>query len=123
MDERKNAAELLAEVTVLDLEGKVVRLGGLWRERPLALVFVRHFGCLFCREQVAQLAEVYPEIQARGAALAAVGNGSVRDAAAFAEERGVSFPLYTDPRRLAYRAAGLRHGVGSTFSLKGPAIP
>lgn len=34
----------LAEATVKDVEGKDVRLGDLWREKPAVLVFVRHYG-------------------------------------------------------------------------------
>ncbi len=34
----------LAELTLKDKEGRPVRLGSLWTERPAALVFVRHFG-------------------------------------------------------------------------------
>jgi hypothetical protein len=34
----------LAEVVTKDAEGRSVRLGSLWTERPAALVFVRHFG-------------------------------------------------------------------------------
>ncbi len=38
------AADRLAPLTVLDLEGTPVALGALWAERPVVLVFVRHFG-------------------------------------------------------------------------------
>lgn len=34
----------LGEATVLDAEGKVHRLGEAWAERPVVLVFLRHFG-------------------------------------------------------------------------------
>ena len=34
----------LADATVLDERGAVVRLGTLWAERPVVLVFLRHFG-------------------------------------------------------------------------------
>ena len=34
----------LGDVTALDLEGRVQRLGSLWQERPAVIVFVRHFG-------------------------------------------------------------------------------
>ncbi len=34
----------LGDLSVLDLDGRSVRLGELWRERPIVLVFVRHFG-------------------------------------------------------------------------------
>lgn len=37
-------AASLAEVTVLDRQGQVQRLGDFWRERPVVLVFVRHYG-------------------------------------------------------------------------------
>lgn len=33
-----------AASTLLDLEGRAVLLGDLWRERPVVLAFVRHFG-------------------------------------------------------------------------------
>lgn len=32
------------EVTVLDLDGQARPLAELWRERPVVLAFVRHFG-------------------------------------------------------------------------------
>jgi peroxiredoxin len=112
-------ARALAEITVLDLEGNVRRLGELWRERPVVLVFVRHFGCLFCREQVQQLRPLVGDIRQRGAELAVVGNGSVEDAREFARELALDFPLFTDPRRLSYQAAGLRRGLASTL---GPSV-
>jgi hypothetical protein len=34
----------LGEVVMQDADGRSVRLGSLWTERPAALVFVRHFG-------------------------------------------------------------------------------
>ena len=35
---------MLAKVEVLDTEGRPHALGALWGERPVVLVFVRHFG-------------------------------------------------------------------------------
>jgi hypothetical protein len=34
----------LSEVVVRDTEDRPVKLGDLWRERPVVLVFLRHFG-------------------------------------------------------------------------------
>ena len=34
----------LAEIIVQDTEGRDIRVGDLWRERPVVLVFVRHYG-------------------------------------------------------------------------------
>ncbi|MDY7093701.1 MAG: peroxiredoxin-like family protein [Acidobacteriota bacterium] len=72
---------------------------------------------MFCREQVAQLRDVEPQIRDRGARLLVVGNGSPSQAARFQEERELSFPLLTDPDLTAYAAAGLRRNLGSTFRL------
>jgi hypothetical protein len=37
-------ADDLATLTVQDEQGQLVELGTLWRQRPVALVFLRHFG-------------------------------------------------------------------------------
>jgi hypothetical protein len=34
----------LEKVEALDPEGRAVRLGEFWQERPVVLVFIRHFG-------------------------------------------------------------------------------
>jgi hypothetical protein len=34
----------LANIELEDEKGKKTRLGDLWRERPIVLTFVRHFG-------------------------------------------------------------------------------
>lgn len=36
--------EKYADLTVLDLEGRVVALESLWEEQPCLLVFLRHYG-------------------------------------------------------------------------------
>jgi len=71
---------------------------------------------MFCREQVAQLGDAYPEIQSKGADLVAIGNGGKRFARAFVEERDVPFPVYVDPQRATYRAVNMKRSVRSTFS-------
>jgi hypothetical protein len=37
-------ADALAEITLLDHEGREVRLGDLWKDGPVALVWLRHYG-------------------------------------------------------------------------------
>jgi hypothetical protein len=34
----------LEKIEALDPEGRPVRLGAFWQERPVVLVFIRHFG-------------------------------------------------------------------------------
>ena len=37
-------ADELGELTLVDLDGNDVRLGDVWRERPVVLVWLRHYG-------------------------------------------------------------------------------
>jgi hypothetical protein len=37
-------ADALADIVLPDQDGREVRLGELWRERPVALVWLRHYG-------------------------------------------------------------------------------
>ena len=37
-------ASRIAKVDVLDVEGRPVNLGALWKDKPVVLVFIRHFG-------------------------------------------------------------------------------
>ena len=39
-----NVAERLADISVLTPEGEPIRMGTLWQDRPVVLVFIRHFG-------------------------------------------------------------------------------
>lgn len=39
-----SVAEDLAPIEVLDVDGRPVRLGSTWRERPVVLAFIRHYG-------------------------------------------------------------------------------
>lgn len=69
------------------------------------------------------MAEKNAEIEARGARLFAIGNGTALMARDFAEAFDVKFPLFTDPSRASYLAAGMRtqrflrlEGLGATLS-------
>lgn len=37
-------ANALADIVLPDHDGREVRLSDLWRERPVALVWLRHYG-------------------------------------------------------------------------------
>jgi hypothetical protein len=37
-------ADALAEIELLDGAGEPVRMGDLWRDRPVVLVWLRHYG-------------------------------------------------------------------------------
>ncbi|MEX2238809.1 MAG: peroxiredoxin-like family protein [Dehalococcoidia bacterium] len=74
---------------------------------------------MFCKEQVAQLRAIEPQIEKEGAQLVVVGNGSAEQATWFREDTGFDGELYTDPSLETYKLLGMRSGVATTL---GPAV-
>lgn len=107
----------LAAAPLLDEAGIEVDAGALWAEKPAIVVFVRHFGCMFCRAQAAALQEAEPAISSAGGHLAVVGNGAPRFIAELRRVTGFEGPVLTDPSREAYRACGFLRGVRSNVNL------
>lgn len=100
----------LADVTVLDEDAREHRLGDCWARQPVVLVLVRHFGCLFCKQQVAELAKERGRIRALGGELVILGNGGPEHVRWFREDFGVESPVFTDTTAQAYRIAGAKRG-------------
>ena len=75
---------------------------------------------MFCREQAARIAAIASKVEALGAQIYAIGNGTVQMAEQFAEQFNIPFPLLTDPSRRVYAAAGMKRnlGVGPSSILK-----
>ena len=40
------------DLTLFDTDGEPVLLSDFWKNRPLLLVFSRHFGCTQCKEML-----------------------------------------------------------------------
>ncbi len=77
-------------------------------ERPLFLVFLRHFGCTFCREAVADLSEKRPAIEGKGVPLAFVHLGTEEKAQWFFKPYGMlDVPRFRDPDGHLYQSFGL----------------
>ena len=83
-------------------------LGSLSAESPLLLVFLRHFGCTFCREAVDEISKKRAAIQAQGPRLAFVHLGTEDKARAFFLPYGlVDVPRFADPEGRLYQTFGL----------------
>lgn len=107
---------------ILDPWGKPHFVPELWATAPAVLGFVRHFGCIFCHEQVAELRRALPEVERHGARVSIIGNGNPAHALGFADRTGVEATrVFTDPARLLYRALGMTHGVGGLRGLRATA--
>ena len=105
----------------LDAGGNEVRLSDLWSgsERGIVLVFLRHFGCLFCREHASQLRDMYPEFTRRGFDIVAIGQGTPMRSQRFREDYRLPFVVLGDKELVSYRDYGLTHGIGNGITSPG----
>ena len=76
--------------------------------RPLFLVFLRHFGCTFCREAVDTIAKQRHEIESGGSKLAFVHLGTEEKAQWFFKPYNLlDVPRFIDAEGRLYQAFGL----------------
>jgi peroxiredoxin len=77
-------------------------------EQSVLVVFLRHFGCNFCREAVADIAEKRSAIEAAGSKLAFVHLGTEERATKyFAPYKLTDVPRFADPEGRLYQTFGL----------------
>jgi peroxiredoxin len=99
------------DVSLLNINGKPVRLSKYWKKQTLVLAFTRHFGCPQCREMMDELHTLRPELKKRGLALVIITQGTPEQAKEFCAERAPGSICLADPDRLAYTAYGLGRGT------------
>jgi peroxiredoxin len=88
--------------------GEGISLAELSRKSPVLVVFLRHLGCTFCRETLAELATRRKAIEEAGTQLAFVHMGSNEQGAALLTRYGLGdLPHFSDPDCMLYRAFGL----------------
>src|SRR5271169_5307473 len=107
----KKVTESLAKALVQDESGASRPLETAWQEKTAVVAFVRHFGCLLCREQVSKLRDSIPAMEAKGAHLVVVGNGAPRFIESFRKTTGFQGTIWTDPTLAVYKAASFTRGV------------
>ncbi|MDX2117822.1 MAG: SelL-related redox protein [Planctomycetota bacterium] len=95
-------------------------LGSLSEGAGVLVVLLRHAGCTFCREALADLARDRAEIERSGTRIVLVTQSSEAKAAAEATRYGlVDVSRISDPDRNLYRAFGLRRGtLGELFGAR-----
>lgn len=95
---------------VRDQDGKTIDL--LSKDQPVLLVFLRHFGCTFCREALADLRVQRSRIEAAGVRIALVHMSPDAEAAAFFARYALDdVPRFSDRGRGLYRRFELRRGA------------
>lgn len=86
-------------------------LAELSKGREVLVLFLRHSGCTFCREALADLARDRAGLEAKGMGICLVHMSSEADAARTFDAYGLGdVPRISDPSRDLYRAFGLRRG-------------
>jgi peroxiredoxin len=92
------------EKDVLLSTGETVPLKELYKDKSLVLVFLRHFGCTFCREQVSQLRSH------KNWNITLCSMASPEEAEEFRQKLSSPHPFICDPDQELYQAFGLKRG-------------
>lgn len=86
-------------------------LGEMHEEKPLMLVFLRHFGCPFCKESLLQLAEHRNQLEAEGIGIVLVYMVDDNTAQAYLSEYGLNdVAQVSDPEEIFYKSFRLKRG-------------
>lgn len=107
---REEIVEGLSVVELPDWEGGTVRLGELWAEGPVALIHLRHFGCILCRRYAEDLRTAHDRFERAGIRLVAVGTGGRRYAREFVESRQIPYEVLVDKHLVSHDIIGVRSG-------------
>ncbi len=103
---------------VKDTSGNPILLDEAWSRGTVLLCFVRHFGCIFCRQQVSGICGYRREVESAGASFVFVGSGTPLMAQAFQEEYCPESRVFVDPELEAFRAFGLRRGTWTNLNIR-----
>ena len=77
---------------------------------PTVLVLLRHLGCLFCQEHLAQLRVHSEEVEAARGRIAVISFAAPHHVARFAAALGHPYLWLSDPARVSYRAFRVGRG-------------
>ena len=83
-------------------------LAAVAAQSPALVIFLRSFGCTFCREAIADVSRLQKEIRAAGAGIVFVHGASAAEAAPWFSKFGLEdVTAISDPELVHYRAFGL----------------
>ena len=114
--------QTLRNCVVTDSKGQEQTLGALCAERPTLMLFVRHFGCIGCSENISLMAPRFKELEALGVRVLIIGCGPSLFIDGFMERHHLLFSpveVYSDDSLATHRAAGLMYSIWGGFSPRG----
>ena len=103
------------DVELVDSDGKPRRISDFWKEGPLHLFFLRHYGCSCMKQCWGQLREEYQKLRNAGAQLVAVGMGEPERTRIYIQVRQIPVPVLCDPEMRTYEAYGIIEGTPATI--------
>lgn len=99
------------DIALKDSMGLDVKLSDFWKEKPLLILFWRHFGCSCGVDRAKRLAKEYKDYQAAGGHVVVIAQGEPERSAEYAKQYEISCPILSDPNHKAYEAYGLLEGT------------
>ena len=84
--------------------GSTARFSDLWTEGPALVLWLRHCGCLFFQEALAQLRATQPKLSERGVRLVCIVQARPEELRSLC---GAEVPCVADPRHTSHAAMGL----------------
>ncbi len=112
--------DALAEIALPDQDGLPVRFRDLWRQGPAVIVWLRQFGCPFCRGYAVELNRAQARFTEVGARLVLIGQGTPDDARRFRRHLRIDLQVLTDADRVTYLWAGTK--LATLDELVGPLV-
>jgi len=108
-------------------KSEMVTIPSLFQDRRILLVFLRHFGCRFCRQQVAAIREcVQPRLRRHSVEVVLVSLGLPAHIAPFRADTGFDGEIYVDPlpsNPVAYAGFKLCGGRERLLDASGAILP
>jgi len=112
--------DLAPDAVLSDHEGTARSLSSSWGERPVLLLFWRHFGCSCGMDRAARLRAELADYRAGGGEVVIIGQGEPERAARYRELQRLDVSILCDPDRSTYEAFGLLQGTTAQILFDAP---
>jgi peroxiredoxin len=114
------AGDAAPDAVLPDHEGRRAHLSSMWAERPLLVLFWRHFGCSCGMDRAARLRAELADYRSAGGDAVIIGQGEPERAARYRERQRLDVPILCDPDRAIYAAFGLLQGTAAQVLFDAP---
>ena len=111
-------SETLANCVLSDANANNHRIGDLIEGQAALLLFIRHFGCIGCSENIASMSPRFSELDRLEVRTLVIGCGASNFIEGFIERHNlIESPaeFYSDATLASHKAAGLMYGLWGGF--------